>query len=489
MLYKLLLQILISLLFSVYVYSQALVIDHTCVDMTQIPANYIDSVKTNIKWHYAHTSHGNSLTCGLDLLEQSDPTLNVEVGDAYLPDVENALCVYNGNSLFTYILPEGYWAQANGRSWTYSTLSSNPLNVSMFVWCGECATNSLTQTQDYLDSISSFEADFPDVQFVYCTGNAQTDGAEGYTRYMNNELIREYCLENDKILFDFADLDCWYEGEFNYYIYEGDTIPLQHTAFAGQDLCGHVNEISNILKGKATWWMLASLAGWERKISVNSKVYLEGPFNGSDMNAELNSSGSLPLSQPFNIAPWNYNGSESVVAIPNPDVVDWVLVELRDVPPLGTPTGETTVGQRAGFLLKDGSIVDINGISSLKFNAAINQDLYIVIRHQSHLDIVGANPAILNGNTYDYDFTTSELKVYGGINGHKEIGPGIWGMFSGDGNKDGVINIVDKFQTWLLQSGQTGYKTADFDMNGKVNNQDKNENWLGNIYKESQIPE
>ncbi|MCD4697857.1 MAG: VCBS repeat-containing protein, partial [Bacteroidales bacterium] len=64
-------------------------------------------------------------------------------------------------------------------------------------------------------------------------------------------------------------------------------------------------------------------------ISVNLNAFLEGPFNQTDMNTGLNPD-HIPLSQPYNIAPWDYTGTESFVSIPNANVVDWVLVELRD---------------------------------------------------------------------------------------------------------------------------------------------------------------
>ncbi len=60
-------------------------------------------------------------------------------------------------------------------------------------------------------------------------------------------------------------------------------------------------------------------------------VFLEGPFNTSsfEMNTTLNQGALIPLNQPYNTAPWNYNGTENVTIIP-PDIVDWVLLELRE---------------------------------------------------------------------------------------------------------------------------------------------------------------
>src|SRR5690606_20115319 len=52
---------------------------------------------------------------------------------------------------------------------------------------------------------------------------------------------------------------------------------------------------------------------------------LEGPFDGTDMGPV---SISVPSAQPYNIAPWNYTGTENNSSMPA-NTVDWVLIELR----------------------------------------------------------------------------------------------------------------------------------------------------------------
>ena len=42
------------------------------------------------------------------------------------------------------------------------------------------------------------------------------------------------------------------------------------------------------------------------------KAMLEGPVSGSVMLTPLNLGGMIPLSQPYNMFPWNYNGTESI---------------------------------------------------------------------------------------------------------------------------------------------------------------------------------
>jgi hypothetical protein len=105
------------------------------------------------------------------------------------------------------------------------------------------------------------------------------------------------------------------------------------------------------------------------------------------------------------------------------------------------------------------------------------------------LGILSANPLIASIGVYHYNFATSSSQIYGGLSGAKEIVPGIWGMVAGDGNSDGVIDLSDIDNVWRNQSGNTGYLKGDFDMNGNADNRDKNDNWIINLNRSSQVPE
>ena len=206
------------------------------------------------------------------------------------------------------------------------------------------------------------------------------------------------------------------------------------------------------------------------------------------MSTLLNSHGLLPLNQPFNIPPLNYNGNESVQVIPDTSIVEWVLIELRDAATAQTATSNTTILQKAAFILSNGQVVDLDGSSNIQFEQTINQQLFIVIRHRNHLGIMSAFPLAESNNVYQYDFTTGSEQAYGGSNSQIELSTGVWGMIGGDGNLDGVIDNVDKSLTWTSNSGDAGYYSGDFTLNGNVNNQDKNLIWVPNFGKVSYIP-
>ncbi len=227
----------------------------------------------------------------------------------------------------------------------------------------------------------------------------------------------------------------------------------------------------------------------ETSLTLNLKVYLEGAYNGSIMQGDLNGLGLLPLAQPYSVPPWNYFGSEEVLSIPGTNIIDWLLIELRDAPSAAQAIPATTVYRSAVFVKSDGSIQNIDGSTELTFPVSITDSLYVVIRHRDHLDIMSSIALTESGGSYSYDFTTGSGKVYGGESGYKEIATGVWGMVAGDINADGIIDINDKSAGWKLQGGFSGFQTADLNLDGQVNNPDKNTYWLPNIGKGSSVPQ
>ena len=215
-------------------------------------------------------------------------------------------------------------------------------------------------------------------------------------------------------------------------------------------------------------------------------ILLEGPYNGTDMNTDLNS--FLPLTQPYNNPPWNYSSCENVPAIPSADIVDWVLVEIRDAPSASTAVATTMVARQAAFLMSDGSVLRTDAVNKIKFDITPVYDLYALIWHRNHLSIMSANPLVKVIDTYTYDFSSGEGQVYGGIQGHKELIAGVWGMTGGDGNADGQINNSDKIEVWAIQAGSSGYLAGDFNLDTQVNNSDKNDVWVPNAGSGSQVP-
>ncbi|MDQ3021613.1 MAG: hypothetical protein M3R36_13745 [Bacteroidota bacterium] len=156
---------------------------------------------------------------------------------------------------------------------------------------------------------------------------------------------------------------------------------------------------------------------------VNTKVILQGSYDGGgNMRISLNTLGFIPLSQPYNTSQYNYYGSESVVGIPA-GVVDWVYLELRSTA-AGLPV---TNGRRAAFIKSDGSLVDIDGISHVKFPGLIAGNYFVVVGHRIHLPVMSNNAEPLNTSSNLYDFTDGLSKYYEGE--AKNLGDGFFAMY------------------------------------------------------------
>lgn len=215
---------------------------------------------------------------------------------------------------------------------------------------------------------------------------------------------------------------------------------------------------------------------------LDIKVFLEGPFNGTDMNTDLNE--IIPLQQTLGVI--GYNGTEEVDEIPNTDVVDWIGVELRDAPDINSATEETAVAGGAFFLLKDGSIVALDGSSLPSFDVQIVNQLFVVIWHRNHLPVASNYPLSESFGTYSYDFTTSANQAFGDNQSSLD---GVFGMIGGNLNADNIINNFDLSEAWQVEAGNNGYYTEDGNMDTEVDNKDKDDLWYDNQNMIEILPE
>jgi regulation of enolase protein 1 (concanavalin A-like superfamily) len=193
--------------------------------------------------------------------------------------------------------------------------------------------------------------------------------------------------------------------------------------------------------------------------AANIRVVLEGPCSvaGDSMRTDIH--GLLPLDQPYTTAPHNYAGTESVTQIPD-GAVDWILVELR------TGTESTSkIAERAGFLRHDGMIVDLDGLSPLRFPTVEPGDYYVVVRHRNHLDIMSAAPIALSHLSTLYDFTTSQSQAYGSA--PMKAKGSAFVMTAGDIDGNQGIGASDLVAA-RLAVGSLEYRVEDVDMNGGV---------------------
>lgn len=198
-------------------------------------------------------------------------------------------------------------------------------------------------------------------------------------------------------------------------------------------------------------WKLA-----DPKYMFNVTAFIKGGWNNPSgaMRTTLNAGGLLPLTQPYNTAPYNYSGTESVTAIPNANVVDWVLLELRK-PASGLPDdalASTVIGRKAVFLLSNGMFADLDGSNPPSFDISKQgSNNFIVVRHRNHLSVMSkaqasnetgtfANDFSVYANNYEKAGATSPAASQLATSG---AGSTKYGLWPGDVNRSGSVTSSD----------------------------------------------
>jgi hypothetical protein len=284
--------------------AQPIVANHTSTDITAIPLDAIQQAKDTLHIAYGHTSHGSQLMTaawalnafanggGLGLSLPPD-TLSVSFGDsggASLDFRDGVMADDVGYYPQWYDETRRYLAHPEGAD----------INVVMWAWCGQLSYWTPQEIQDnYLTPMALLEAGYPHVRFIYMTGHADGSGEEG-TLHANNELIRSYCLANNKILYDFYDIELYdpdgvYYGDRHVtdactYDFDGDGVASQtdetpespplpippdrnwaidwqggHTEGVDWFTCesAHSQPINANIKAYAAWYLFARMAGWD----------------------------------------------------------------------------------------------------------------------------------------------------------------------------------------------------------------------------------
>jgi hypothetical protein len=179
-------------------------IDHSDATVEGLTAARIASAKAKLDIAYWHTSHGSQLVTGMDGM------------DAHYGS--EGWFTLNGTDGLSLIEPE--WTDLGANSDFAATTrdylaSHTDTNVVLWSWCGQVAGYDEATIAAYLTSMNALEAEYPDVVFVYMTGHSDGSGLEG-NLHLRDKQIRDYCVANNKWLFDFYDIEC-YDPDGNYF--------------------------------------------------------------------------------------------------------------------------------------------------------------------------------------------------------------------------------------------------------------------------------
>jgi hypothetical protein len=251
------------------------IIDHRSINLSSIPAQWVDSARAKLRIAYGHTSHGSQLVTGMTGLVSFRGNAYRFNGTGSGGALELRDTPFSGASDL---------GNPDRTSWEVATrayLTVHPeINVIMWAWCGQVSSATQADITSYLTLMDALERDYPAVRFVYMTGHLDGTGLTG-TLHLRNEQIRDYCRANHKVLYDFADIES-YDPDG---VYFGDRIPndncdydvnadglrennwaieWQNSHPGSWYMCSpaHTQPLNGNMKAYAAWWLWARLAGW-----------------------------------------------------------------------------------------------------------------------------------------------------------------------------------------------------------------------------------
>jgi hypothetical protein len=118
----------------------------------------------------------------------------------------------------------------------------------------------------------------------------------------------------------------------------------------------------------------------------------------------------------------------------------------------------------------DGVIDSVTFEGTFVFNNASSGEYYIVVRHRNSIETWSSLPeSLLRGSSRSYDFTNAVTKAYGSNMINVNSSPVRFGIFSGDVNQDGFVDLTDL--TIVFNDANnflTGYIVTDITGNGNT---------------------
>jgi len=298
-------QIIFLFVLNMSLFAQGKIIDHNCTDITLVPESAINQAKTSLHIGYGHTSHGSQLATGMTgLIGFAN---NGGLGLSLAQDIfkwnnggtDGALDLEEGDGYGTGWLDHdcGYPEWVNETTTYLDDPSHSYVNVIIWSWCGQASGYTEQQMIDnYLNPMSQLEIDYPNVTFVYMTGHSDGSGETG-NLHLRNRQIRDYCIANNKVLYDFYDIEC-YDPDGDYF---GDKNVSDDCSYTGGNWAtewqnahvvnvdwyscssAHSQPLNANRKAYAAWWLWAVLGGWDDALAIELSHFSATVFQGKQI--------------------------------------------------------------------------------------------------------------------------------------------------------------------------------------------------------------
>ncbi len=225
--------------------AQAIIANHTTVDITLIPDDTI-SLASALKVVVRRASVGGNIDGGLTAIQ----TENIKY------DRSRWVFSDRGNP--------GWQAKVNDFSaYTAAHISEYDIFSMKFCWVDPDAIFAC-----YRDTLLQLESRYPAKRFIWWTmpimNSANVDTNESHRQAFNNN-VRNYAADHRKILFDIADIEAY--NATGVKKIDGSGNELQQDDWSQLD-GGHLNTAGARRVASAWWWLMARVAGWNGSLPV-----------------------------------------------------------------------------------------------------------------------------------------------------------------------------------------------------------------------------
>jgi hypothetical protein len=222
-------------------------------------------------------------------------------------------------------------------------------------------------------------------------------------------------------------------------------------------------------------------------VQVSPKVFLQGPYVSAIqlMHDSLRVKNLIPLTEPYSVLTnFTHVGgggeltTQTALAVTGSNaIVDWVFLELRS-----NANPAQVLATRAALLQRDGDVVDVNGVSPVRFPAPGDTAYFLAVRHRNHLG-VQPDSAVIHPfcTVVETAFTAlppGDSYTFNGLNPAQRLISGKYVLWAGNGRVDFQLkyNGSNNDRSAILSvvglstpnATVPGYILADYNLDGVV---------------------
>lgn len=283
--------------------STNIIANHTIVaDYDKIPAYYMSEVK-KMWFNLPGESHSVAYMTGLTNLEGIDANYAVNVTSSGTPEAYTSSHLRASRATWGDLNNATGWYYSYGEEDWFTSAAAinrtkagityciqNDLSISAMGlgWCWDTNITATEINASYLPAMEEYIAYCTSMGYntkmLFTTGPVdEYTGAIGYRQHMKYEAIRNYVNNHPNqglALFDYADILCYDDnGDVSTATYDSSVYPIIATNNMGGGDVAHIGNNGATRLGKAVWWMMARIAGWNGSPQDNSTYYVSNAGN------------------------------------------------------------------------------------------------------------------------------------------------------------------------------------------------------------------